>query len=124
MPVTVAGTTITFNDGTVQSTAAGAVTTTSVLNATAGATYGGVGTYIFAYAVVGSPPVPGGTIAGSSLRAAHAGRWGDQCGNFYISGNGTSPTFNSTVALSGTWRLMGYMNPSLQGGGTVYLRIS
>lgn len=112
------------NGTTWVSSAVPAPSTTDVLNATAAATYGGVGTYIFAYAVSGSPPAPGGTIAGSSLRAAHAGRWVDACGNYFIVGNGTAPPYNSAVALSGTWRLMGYMNTSLQGGGTVYLRIS
>ena len=45
MPITVSGTSITFPDATVQTTAGGAPTTTQVLNATAGASALAVGTY-------------------------------------------------------------------------------
>lgn len=102
MAVTVGGTSITFNDGTTQSTAAGAVTTTQVLNATASAAYGAVGTYTYAYS---SPPAlnPGATIAGSGLRFL------DSSGVAYNPG------------LSGTWRNMGGSN---SGYPMLFLRIS
>lgn len=117
MAITVAGTTITFNDGTVQSTAASAVTTTSVLNATAGASVGAVGSYAFLRATGGESAlttlIPGGTRAGSTLRYT-----------------GATQQTHSTVP-AGTWRCLGlgyytYDSYGLQYGpnGTVWLRIS
>jgi hypothetical protein len=112
MTITVGGTAITFNDGTTQSTAAGAVTTTAVLNATAGASVGAVGTYAMCIGVANTsnPLTPGSTVAGSNLR--------------YSSANAS---LVSTVP-SGTWRTMG--NTPVQFGAgnvdsvTVFLRIS
>jgi RsiW-degrading membrane proteinase PrsW (M82 family) len=105
MPVTVRNTDILFNDGTTQTTAAGAVTTAAVLNATAGASAGAVGTYYLRRSS-GSSWSSGTTIAGSSM----------------------------ATGLSGTWRAMGgsvETAPSVQGqyGTTfyncgIYLRIS
>ena len=63
MAVTVRGTDILFNDGTTQSTAAGAVTTTAVLNATAGAASKAVGTYGWHQVQY----TLGSTVSGSSL---------------------------------------------------------
>ena len=102
MPVTVRGTDILFNDGTTQSTAAGAITTTSVLNATAAASAGAVGTYGFFKDTVGSTHVyeAGTTLAGSNLRWAAAP---------LVSVTGGPPP-SSNNAPSGTWRLMGYSN--------------
>jgi hypothetical protein len=116
MPVTVRGGDILFNDGTTQATAAGALNTTAVLNATAGATAGAVGTYAFLNrpSVNGNPGgvTIGGTIAGSTMRYASAG-------------GATSGT------PSGTWRCMGFMSASYDGyqnlssfGPTLWLRIS
>lgn len=98
MAVTVGGTSITFNDGTVQSTAAGAVTTTAVLNATAAASVGAVGSYAFlfdSFLVQNATRAPGSTLAGSSLRYSGA-----------PSVEGKS--LNSSTSPAGTWRLMGY----------------
>lgn len=76
------------------------ISTTSILNATAGASVGAVGTYAFLQGVTGSAGV---TAAGSSLFYA------DRAG-----GNSGSP--------SGTWRMMGYSLVSDR--ATVWLRIS
>lgn len=118
MAVTVGGTSITFNDGTTQSTAAGAVTTTAVLNATAAASVGAVGTYGALVPTFGDFTYnPGATIAGSSLRYA----------GFYVQ---NQPQTNgvSTTAPAGTWRCMGYARGSSgcfpQYAGTLWLRIS
>ena len=87
--------------------------TADVLNATAGASFGAVGTYAFARRGVTGSISPGTTVAGSQLNAACV----------------TAPSYGGTgwssagAALSGTWRIMG-------GGGagvdplTVWLRIS
>lgn len=72
----------------------GIVTTGSVLNATAGASVGAVGTYALAWRVTDGLVNPGDTVAGSDLRYANDG------------GNGGESGF-STTALPGTWRLMG-----------------
>lgn len=109
MPITVGGTTITFNDGTTQSTAGGAPTTAQVLTATAGATVGAVGTYAYVGSTSAANVAAGGTIAGSSLR--------------YVSIVGSSNTwfafptnvgFGSGGTPAGTWRVMGYIR-----GGSV-----
>lgn len=115
MPVTVRGTDIRFNDGTTQSTASGnaQVNTTSVLNATAGASYGAVGTYVFARRAATGQIAPGSTIAGSGLNAAVVGM----------------PTYGGlnygmAAVLSGTWRAMGGNTTTLDGPAMIWLRIS
>lgn len=124
MPTTLRNTDILFNDGSTQSTAAGAVSTTSVLNATAGASAGAVGTY----ALITRAPLPDTSSPGSGLNAGATvagSSW------FYSDGLGIRL---STTALSGTWRLMGANPASVSGDsysgyttryyGTVALRIS
>ncbi len=117
MAVTVRGTDILFNDGTTQSTAAGAVNTTSVLNATAGASLGAVGSYAEMLYVGASPQniTAGVTTAGSNLRYSNSIR----------QSSGPTP--------SGTWRCMGtgyqvstdsYGGSTFIGGVTLWLRIS
>lgn len=122
MPVTVRGTDILFNDGTIQNTAASAsqVTTTSVLNATAGASYGAVGTYTIAYYstdnLIQSLITLGSTTAGSNLRAI----WNSTDGSSYFSSRN----------LSGTWRAVGSAYTSFGGNAIdaisriLWLRIS
>lgn len=122
MAVTVRGTDILFNDGTTQSTAAGAVTTTAVLNATASASLGAVGSYAFLLQATGTVGLAAGsTLAGSSLR--------------YVGSPGLSNTQgggSSSGTPSGTWRAMGYPTATqfnVYGGFAVYgatlwLRIS
>jgi len=109
MAVTVRGTDILFNDGTTQNTAGGAVNTTTVLNATAGASVGAVGSYAYLYAIFGSgTKQPGTTVAASSLRYSNSNGQG-----------GTVP--------SGTWRCMGYSagdGYSSAANATLFLRIS
>lgn len=113
MAITVSGTTITFNDATTQTTAGGAVNTTTVLAATAGASVGAVGTYGFFRIGTVATNAAGSTIAGSSLVYGGVLTF---CGQASISGS-TSP--------SGTWRLMGYsVRACGQTGGSVWLRIS
>lgn len=111
MPVSVRGTDILFNDGTTQSTAGGAPTTTQVLNATAGAAAGAVGTYAWLYYTLNTPAsiAAGGTAAGSNLR--YAGTDGM-----------TGVAFSGTP--SGTWRLMGYLVPNGSVNASSWLRIS
>lgn len=117
MPVTVRNTDILFNDGSTQNTAAGAVTTTAVLNATAGGAAGAVGTYAFltTVSVVQNAAAynAGTTHAGSNLRYVNHANQG------------------LNTAASGTWRSMGWAATSqgfygetIGGGGTVFLRIS
>lgn len=122
MAVTVGGTSITFNDGTTQSTAAGAVTTTQVLNATASASVGAVGSYAFLAHASGGIVNIGSTIAGSSLR------YSGGASAVLIS---TSENFSSITgtAPAGTWRCMGNVGraaiySSVVDFGTVFLRIS
>jgi hypothetical protein len=121
MPVTVRGGDILFNDGTTQSTAAGAVSTTAVLNATAGASLGAVGSYAFLVPISGTVGLAAGTTyAGSSLR--YAGSPGTSTGS--LGANSTAP--------AGTWRSMGFPvagTPTVYGitstyGAAVFLRIS
>lgn len=121
MAITVGGTSITFNDGTTQSTAAGAPTTAQVLNATAGASVGAVGSYATLSKPSSSSSVvtPGTTIAGSSLRYS---------GGFAV-GSSTISAGVSATAPAGTWRCMGYVNDKYNCCGTVgmstlFLRIS
>ena len=94
---------ITFGDATTQSTAATAaalVTTTNVLNATAGASVGAVGTYALLLDTTNSNTslAAGSTIAGSALRYTNTSR--DACQALSI--------INASGTPSGTWRLMGY----------------
>lgn len=119
MAVTVGGTSITFNDGTVQTTAAGgAPTTAQVLSATAGASVGAVGTYAFLSMVPYSnaSTAPGATRAGSSLRYAGG-----------VSYPSTNLSSISGTSPAGTWRAMGNQvgNSDPSGEyGTLFLRIS
>ena len=100
------------------------VDTSSVLAATAGASYGAVGTYIFARA--SADVLAGDTVAGSDLLATSAARSVPYS---------TSASFASSGGLSGTWRAMGRfdysVNASVAGetqtvlyGATLWLRIS
>jgi hypothetical protein len=117
MPTTVRNTDILFNDGTTQGTAAtagGLVTTANVLNATAGASVGAVGTYAFLVSTTGVVTNPGVTKAGSGLRYS----------------NTTNVAYPSTTP-TGTWRCMGYDSSAVCGctgitfvRATVWLRIS
>lgn len=119
MAVTVSGTSITFNDASVQTTAASAPTTATVLAATAGAALGAVGSYAMLSrpSYSNSAIAPNANIAGSSLRYAGA------------RSNGNNTSGISGTAPSGTWKCMGYaanISDSYVAGefATLFLRIS
>lgn len=137
MAVTVGGTSITFNDGTTQTTAAGgAPTTEQVLNATAGASVGAVGTYAFLGMAGQTTISTGSTYSGSSLRYAGVAL------NTTSSGSASWATGNTLDlqayapngggAPAGTWRAMGYSRggslgtcpPQYFAPATLFLRIS
>jgi len=127
-----AGSNITITNGagtiTVAATAA-APSTTDVLNATAGATAGAVGTYAFLSdntQRASNTIVPAGTtVAGSNLRLASMITL-DACTS------NVAYIYPSTTPPSGTWRLMGIANSNMAPGfsnlvpryAAVFLRIS
>jgi hypothetical protein len=123
MAMTLRNTDILFDDGTTQSTA---LSTTSVLNATAGASAGAVGTYMFGRRVTSADLAFGSTVAGSNLRPQSANR------SAITSPASTDSSFTDGPAQSGTWRAMGtYTNAIAAGyvpvtgrGATLWLRIS
>jgi len=123
MAVTVSGTSITFNDATVQTTAAVAPPTT----------FGAVGTYFIGFSYPGANSstryIPGDTVAGSNLRYAtndsgNSGYAYSLSGNL-IGGGGTSSIGNAwglgnygvSAGLTGTWRAMA---ASKNGGQAAY----
>ena len=115
---------VTFPDSTTQTTAATAPTTAQVLNATAGAGAGGVGTYAFLGDASDGNTAAGGTKAGSSLRYAGAVRSGNNTWNYL---NNPAPGTLASGTPSGTWRCMGYNYTSSYDGYfglTLWLRIS
>lgn len=106
MPVTVRNADILFNDGTTQTTAAGAPTTAQVLSATAGASFGAVGTYAVLLMGVNTNLATGATIAGSSLRDVSVGAQ-TQLSSPYNGGSSTSSNYPfAGTAMAGTWRKM------------------
>lgn len=99
--------------------------TTQVLNATAGASVGAVGTYGYMFDInLGQnlTRAPGSTLAGSNLRYAGSGLLYDSY----------TATWTATPAAAGTWRLMGYSagvvaggcGPGSDGRISLWLRIS
>lgn len=105
MSVTVSGTSITFNDGTVQSTAAGIAAT------------GSVGSYAFLVGIGYNASVltEGSSYAGSNLR---------YCGGDYAGGGSTVYGANQGAAPAGTWRCMGRGGSGSFYPMTLFLRIS
>jgi hypothetical protein len=94
---TASSTTFLAGDRTFQSVTP---TTTQVLNATAGAAVGAVGTYAFMFdfnLASGASRAPGTTLAGTNLRYAGAAL-----------ADGYNGDATTTPAVAGTWRLMGY----------------
>jgi len=87
---------------------ASSVSTAAVLNGTAGASAGAVGTYAFLGDTTARDLDAGNTLAGSGLR--------------YTNGDG----LYGGGGLPGTWRLMGKLRSdwSTAGGSTLWLRIS
>lgn len=99
--------------------------TTDVLGAIAAASYGGVGTYVWATnntatGVLTTVALPGATVAGSGYRAS----------GFHASSTDRGSPQNVTdgTALSGTWRVMGFLrnsdNSATRHVMTLLLRIS
>ncbi len=128
-----AGTNITLTTNAVTDTvtitaASGAPSTADVLSATAGATAGDVGTYMFAGTTTALDYAFGATIAGSNLRPAGITSlgWGG-LGNIGAGDHGRQNT-----AQTGTWRSMGRAenydtggrSPTILYGATLWLRIS
>lgn len=90
MAITVSGTSITFNDGTTQTTAGGAPTTAQVLSATAGASAGAVGTYAIRWAA-NTSWTAGSTVAGSTVATGLSGTWRAMMASFYVYSTPTCP---------------------------------
>lgn len=123
MTITVGGTSITFNDGTTQSTAAIAPTTANVLAATASAAAGAVGSYAFLGVATNPNAISaGGTLAGSSLRYLGINTIDT---NWSFAGT-KSITGTASGTPAGTWRAMGYVYSlaSSSWGASLWLRIS
>jgi hypothetical protein len=104
-----------------------APSTTNVLSATAGATFGAVGTYAAFMNASNTNTLAGNTIAGSSLRydvsPLYGGGLGNTSGTLGFPAGGTAP--------SGTWRKMGGSALVSSGGccsttwlSGIFLRIS
>lgn len=111
------------------------VSTTTVLDATAAATQGAVGTYAYLISNANSDTSFGGTVAGSTLFPAGTSSAGNSTDpDFGDNNSGNSNTQNS--ARSGTWRCMGKSGYYTTGtgergspvryfyGATLWLRIS
>ena len=91
-----------------------APTTAQVLSATAGLTYGDVGTYAFMTTLGVGTLNPGDTVAGSSLRYCNA----------VVAANVNNSDAYTTTTGSGTWRCMGYTRPFYNCSASVFVRIS
>lgn len=103
MATTISGTSITFNDGTVQSA--------NAITSTAGALAGQLGSYAFLhYPSNTTDRAAGFTVAGSSLR--------------YSASSDSSATSAGATAPPGSWRLMGNLHAVTVGKATYYNRTS
>jgi hypothetical protein len=121
MPITVSGTQITFNDATVQTTAGGSGTVTSVAtgNGLSGGTitttgtlvvacpaHNTVGSYAFAGARDATNPGTGRTLTFGTNYAAGAGATNMQIATMIELPDGGGITVSFSNALSGTWKWM------------------
>ena len=103
MATTISGTSITFNDGSVQSA--------NAIIATAAALHGQLGTYAFLnYPSNTTDRAPGFTVAGSSL--------------VYSSSADGLGSAQGATAPPGSWRLMGNLLTVVSGKSTFYNRTS
>jgi hypothetical protein len=106
-------------DGSWQTVPASAPSTTDVLNATAGATAGAVGTYAFCTTSAAGSSNPnfdfGSTHAGSSIRFTGYSQ--------LPAYGGISIVFSPTIP-SGTWRCLGHTSNARVNHLTLFLRIS
>lgn len=96
-----------------------APTTAQVLTATAGLTFGDVGSYAFLGQQTAAALEPGSTQAGSQLRYVGIGA-GAAPGNTSIS----NAKGSSTNLPTGTWRCLGYADGPATCYYTLFLRIS
>lgn len=113
MAITVGGTSITFNDGTTQTTAGGAPTTAQVLSATTGATAGAVGTYAILAYIMGASALNGGTYAGSNLAYVV----------FYQMQGGFNPISATGGTPAGTWRALQVNTTSYSFPAALFVRV-
>jgi hypothetical protein len=112
-------TTLTFNDGTTQTTAAVAGGVTSLNGQTGAITNTGhntIGSYSVAYQQTGGTTTRGSTLAGTSLaqQGGSGGRYSPY--DLFQTGSGNSQ-LNS--GLAGTWRAMAQSSGQDFGGGTI-----
>jgi hypothetical protein len=114
MPISVSGTTITFNDSTTQTTAftGGGVTS---LNGQTGAitntSFNAIGSYVIASTSSSTSTSIGTTYAGSSLRRPGSSGF-DTLST--LTDNGASP---ASISASGTWRALSFANTTGYGSG-------
>ena len=90
-----------------------------VLNRTAGASVGAVGTYAFLGRTVQTATAQGATVAGSALRYCSI----SHSDNTWSTQTGQVGALGSTTAPAGTWRCMG-RSDAIGAMATVWLRIS
>jgi len=139
MPITVSGTSITFNDATTQTTAftggGGTVTSVATGNGLSGGTITTSGTLVVAcpsfnsvgsYCFAGNTSVNGSWSSGATYSA---GTGNNQIQSISMSGTGFSEgtyfTPTSTNNLSGTWRCMaGPVGYNTNGSVTMACRVS
>lgn len=116
MPITVSGTSITFNDATTQSTA-GITSAVTSLNGSTGAItntgFNNIGSYTAGVRNSNSTSNPGDTIAGSTLY--------QYSGSPYTQVQ-TNIGGASNRGQTGTWRAMAYNAPEILGCGPDYAR--
>jgi len=105
MPITVSGTTITFNDATTQTTA-GITSAVTSLNGSTGAItntgFNNIGSYSCGRGAAGTGYSPGATLAGSSLAQISV----DNQGPFNAMQSDIGVLVGSNRGQTGTWRAM------------------
>jgi len=119
MPITVSGTTITFNDATTQTTAAVAGGVTS-LNGQTGAVVTtdlyAIGSYVYGRPTSNTSNYSANsTLAGSSIYSGGMPFLWDG-GNWVWLGQGASTAGGPTLVNTGSWRCM---SPTIEKGGNV-----
>jgi hypothetical protein len=139
MPITVSGTSITFNDATTQTTAftggGGTVTSVATGNGLSGGTittsgtlvvacpgFNTVGSYVFGACISNNGSFPNNITSGGTVSAGPNNRQVSAC-QLYDSDAYVSPS--DTNNLSGTWRWMSAnMNGNLQRSIGIFCRVS
>jgi hypothetical protein len=131
MPTSLVSTGVQFPDSTIQTTAAGAVTTAAVGTATAGLAAGAVGSYAFLSTAINFVAVTAGTnYAGSGLYySALAVQANDSAGWATTGGAVNQQIANGGFrgsAVSGTWKALGtYTGAGIYySKGLLFLRVA